>query len=100
MKDGNLNGQGTYTWPNGDKYAGEWKNGNASGQGTFTFADADGRKYVGEWKDDEYNGQGTYTWAVGDKFIGKIDKTHDLYKGEIIYKNGNKYRRNIYKINS
>ena len=27
------------------------------GQGTYTFSD--GRKYVGEWKDDKMDGQGT-----------------------------------------
>jgi len=29
-----LNGQGTYTWSNGNKYEGEWKDGKEHGQGT------------------------------------------------------------------
>ena len=33
------------------------------GQGTYTFAD--GAKYVGEFKNDNYNGQGTLTYADG-----------------------------------
>ena len=37
--------------------------------GTYTFAD--GNKYVGEWKDDNKNGQGTYTWANGEKYVGE-----------------------------
>ena len=36
--------------------------------GTYTFADGD--KYVGEWRDDERNGQGTNTFADGEKYIG------------------------------
>ena len=45
------NGQGTYIYPNGEKYVGDWKNGKYHGQGTYTWSD--GRKYVGEWKDGE-----------------------------------------------
>jgi hypothetical protein len=44
-----VNGQGTYTSSNGDKYVGEYKDGKFNGQGTLTFAD--GEKYVGEFKD-------------------------------------------------
>ena len=33
------NGYGTYTWANGNKYVGEFKDGNWHGQGTYTFAD-------------------------------------------------------------
>jgi len=36
------------TFPNGDKYVGEWKDGEYHGQGTFTYPD--GSKYVGEFK--------------------------------------------------
>ena len=32
------NGQGTYTYPNGEKYEVEWKDGEKHGQGTFTFS--------------------------------------------------------------
>ena len=54
---------GTKTFPDGDKYVGEWRDDKAHGQGTFTFAN--GAKYVGEWKDDKRNGQGTLTLADG-----------------------------------
>ena len=45
------NGYGTYTWANGDKYVGEFKDGNYNGQGTLTYAD--GRVDKGIWE----NGQ-------------------------------------------
>ena len=31
------NGQGTYTYSDGDKYEGEWKDGKRTGQGTYTY---------------------------------------------------------------
>ena len=43
------NGIGTYTYSNGNKYIGEWKDDKQHGQGTFISANGD--KYVGEWKD-------------------------------------------------
>ena len=33
-----INGYGTYTYANGSKYVGEWKDGKENGQGTYTFA--------------------------------------------------------------
>ena len=53
---------GTYTWPSGNKYVGEWKDKKMNGQGTITYGPETewaGEKYVGEWKDGKLNGQGT-----------------------------------------
>ena len=45
----------TSTFPDGEKYVGEFKDGTRDGQGTLTYAD--GRKYVGEFKDgNPWNG--------------------------------------------
>ena len=86
FKDAKRHGQGTYTWADGHKYVGEFKDGKYHGQGTYTWAD--GRKYVGEWKDDKYHGQGTMTTRDGDKYVGewKDDKYHG--QGTITGKNG------------
>ncbi len=67
---------GTYTFADGNKYIGEFRDDNFNGQGTFTFAS--GGKYVGEWRDDKYHGQGTLTTANGNKYVGEFrdDKPH------------------------
>ena len=62
-------GQGTFTWANGDKYVGEWKGGLRHGRGTLTLAN--GAKYVGEHKDGKKSGQGTYTYPDGRIDIGR-----------------------------
>ena len=63
-------GFGKYTYLDGEKYEGEWKNGKWDGQGTFTSPD--GRKYVGEWKDEKENGQGTMSLSNGEKYVGEF----------------------------
>ena len=59
---------GTYTYPDGEKYVGEWKDDKMYGQGTYAFASGD--KYVGEYKEDKRHGQGTYTFVGGRKETG------------------------------
>ena len=42
---------GTFTFPNGDKYVGEWRDDSFNGQGTYTYAD--GRVKEGIWENGE-----------------------------------------------
>ena len=74
LEDG-YTGQGTFTYAHGynsnfhgEKYVGEWNNGNMHGQGTFTYSNGD--IYEGELKDNKMHGQGTFTYAHGDKYEG------------------------------
>jgi len=67
--EGSYNGQGTYTWSNGDMYVGKWKNEKRNGKGTYTWSD--GSKYVGEWKNNKRNGQGKKTLPDGGKYVGE-----------------------------
>ena len=63
-------GQGTYTWSDGRKYKGGWKDGKHHGHGEYTKTD--GNKYVGDYKDGEYHGQGTQTSSDGLKYEGEF----------------------------
>ena len=76
------NGFGTYVWPDGDRYVGEWKKGKEHGQGTLFYNWRSelvyGDKYEGEWKKGKQHGQGTYTWYNGNNYVGewKNNKMH------------------------
>ena len=84
-----INGQGTYTWADGARYKGEFKDGKRTDHGTYTFAD--GGQYVGEWKDNKQNGRGTHTYAdgttqtgcwIGNKFIREMIDVEKGYPSE------------------
>jgi len=83
------NAQGTYTWPDGKKYVGYWKEGQHNGQGTKTWPD--GYKYVGQWKEGQYNGQGTYTWWSGQKYVGQYKDGRRNGQGTFTYLDGHTY---------
>lgn len=64
-----INGIGTFVWPSGSRYEGEWKNGKRNGRGIFTSAQ--GETYEGEFKDDKFHGTGTYRFKNGDVYSGQ-----------------------------
>ena len=61
-----------YTWKNGNKYIGQFKDGKKHGQGTYTWTSD--QNIVGAFKYDEMHGQGTYTHPSGkiEMVNGKI----------------------------
>ena len=73
-RDDKRHGHGTYTRANGDKYVGEFRDDKAHGYGTYTWGSGpnNGEKYVGEYRNSEKHGYGTYTWADGDKYVGEF----------------------------
>ena len=83
------NGQGTYTWSDGQKYVGEWKDGKQHRQGTYTWSD--GNKYIGEFKDGKYYGKGTFTFANGNKYVGKFKDNKFNGQGTFTFPDGAKY---------
>lgn len=60
---------GSYSYPDGNRYVGEWGNNNRNGQGTLTFSS--GHRYVGEFRNGNYNGQGAFFWADGNRYVGE-----------------------------
>lgn len=68
FKDGLRSSTGAYTWPSGSQYVGEYLTGLRHGKGAYTWAD--GHNYVGEFQSDKKQGQGVYTWPDGTVFEG------------------------------
>jgi hypothetical protein len=101
-KDGKQDGQGTYTWVNGNKYVGEWKDCKHHGlgarmwgarigstdwehgcgehgrmvnrTGVNPYAWVNGNKYVGAWKDGKHHG---WEHGLGAR-IGSTDWEHGM----------------------
>ena len=77
FKDDKMHGQGTMTHANGTEYVGGFKYDKGNGQGTLTIAYG-GKylgEYVGEFKDNKMHGQGMLTVADGGKFVGEWKST-------------------------
>ena len=67
---------GSYSWPDGSHYVGDFKKNNFNGYGIFIYSD--GNRYEGEWKDNKRDGKGTFTDAKGNTYEGlwKEGKRH------------------------
>ena len=84
------NGFGCCTWPNGDKYIGEWKNDEKEGKGCYIWGD--GAYYIGDYKLNLPSGKGEYRYSNGDKFCGTHKKDSKEGYGEYTYKNGDIFK--------
>ena len=86
---------GTFTFTNGDKYVGQWKDDKQHGQGTFTYVS--GSKHIGKYKDGYRNGYGVYTWADGETKEGIwkngrfLRQSHQNLHSVLRVKNQNRY---------
>lgn len=75
------NGKGTYVYPSGAKYVGEFQNGEIHGVGVCYYTD--GSKFSGQWAHRFPEGKGTKTFADGSK------RTGDWIKGQPVDDEGN-----------
>ena len=83
------NGEGTYTWPDGSQYIGQWEGGAKNGRGTHIWAS--GNKYVGQFKGNIMYGTGTFTWPSGYKYTGQIKGQKLDGEGTFTWPDGRKY---------
>ena len=79
--DGNCNtGYGTYQFPSGNKYAGNFSNHRFEGQGAFIFANGD--KFEGVFHNNE-KVNGIYKYFTGAVYAGTYDGKGMEYNGTI-----------------
>ncbi len=61
-------GHGTYAYPNGNKYKGEFVSGKIQGYGIFYFENGD--RYEGEFRNGLSEGKGVFYYINGDRLEG------------------------------
>ncbi|MBI1225385.1 MAG: peptidase C14 caspase catalytic subunit p20 [Bacteroidetes bacterium] len=86
------NGYGTYVFPNGNKYMGDFKAGKPNGKGILYCAN--GNKYMGDWEDNYQQGEGKFTYAEGHEYLGQFQRNQFHGRGVMSYANGDVYDGN------
>lgn len=81
-----LDGYGEYSWANGDKYNGFFRNGKRVDFGTYAYTG--GGAYHGQFSNGSWHGQGSYLWGNGDFYLGGWSNAQRHGKGIYYYKNG------------
>ena len=97
-ENGLRNGQGKYTWKNGDIYEGTWKNDIRHGYGVYVWHD--GSKYTGNYSVGIRSGYGIYYYANGNIYEGTWQNNLKHGIANLYFKNstnlGGKYINNEY----
>ncbi len=81
--------EGTFTYPNGQVYIGQWEFLERNGRGTMKYAD--GRVYTGEFKSGLRHGKGIMTWPSGRRYEGDFIRGKRSGKGILSYPDGRVY---------
>ena len=77
MKNGRMEGHGTYIFPSGSKYTGQFKDGEFHGEGTLEYPGCG--KFKATWvhgkvaKDSEGRQKGRYVFADGLEYTSPAD---------------------------
>ena len=79
----------SFTYENGDRYEGEFKDWAFFGAGSYYHAD--GRQYDGDFRDSAANGRGVYTWPNGSRHEGEFKDGWMNGPGTLESGNGDRY---------
>ncbi len=83
-------GQGTYVYPSGAKYSGQFRNGKINGEGVLYFSN--GNRYSGNWVDHYRQGKGRLVFTNGDVYEGNFRRSKFHGHGVLAFSNGDSYQ--------
>ncbi|GCA63878.1 hypothetical protein KIPB_012306, partial [Kipferlia bialata] len=86
-------GFGTYTFPDGDVYEGEWEGSKPNGSGIYTSLS--GVVYKGRFIDGNLNGHATVQWGDGGVYVGEVENFRTCGYGTLTMPDGNVYEGNV-----
>lgn len=89
FRDGLMNGWGMYAYQNGDRYEGQFKDDAKEGRGTFAYRNGD--RYAGNFVGDLRHGKGSLAFRNGERYVGQFCRDMMTGSGSMIYTNGNRY---------
>jgi hypothetical protein len=89
IRNGRLDGRGTYLDHTGLFYKGEWRNGLMQGAGTLKLPGGD--EYVGHFHAGKANGAGRYIDVTGETYEGPYIAGHRHGRGKTTLPNGRSY---------
>jgi hypothetical protein len=111
FNEGLKQGEGTYTWENGDRYQGRFASDRPDGRGKYQFANGDtyegevqlgvivgrgsyasknGDVFDGSFENGKPHGVGVYRFASGDRYEGEMDAGRPQGRGRYYAKNGDR----------
>lgn len=85
--------EGTYTYPDGKIYTGQWKFRERNGWGRLRYPD--GRVYEGDFKSGLRSGKGVMIWPDGRRYEGNFVGGNRTGEGKMIYPDGRVYNGNF-----
>ncbi|WP_420148654.1 M48 family metalloprotease [Spirosoma sp.] len=80
-------GSGTFVYPTGERYVGEFEEGDKHGEGTEYYADGK-MKYKGNFRDNLRSDYGVYFYRNGDKYAGWFQRNVPNGKGTYHFADG------------
>jgi hypothetical protein len=84
--EGVKEGVGKITFPNGDKYHGQWKSNKIHGEGTYFYANGD--IYSGQWENCKKHGEGAYVYKSDDSQLVGSWVNGSITSGKWVFKDG------------